>query len=118
MTIYFSLMRREPATGLLTGCAIGLAQDALSHNPLGVFGIVKTLVGFFVASLSQRVDAESGVLRFLVALFFYYFHQFTFWVLVSSLLAQPTGLSLMETLLFGILNAAVAVPLFALLDRL
>ncbi|MEZ5401554.1 MAG: rod shape-determining protein MreD [Bryobacteraceae bacterium] len=118
VTVYFALLRREPVAGLMAGCVIGLAQDVLSHNPLGVFGISKTLVGYFAASLSQRVDVENGAVRFLLGFFFYFFHQFTFWVLVSSLLNQPFALGFLETLLFGVLNAAVAVPLYAMLDRL
>src|SRR5688572_3778033 len=45
VTVYFALMRRNPASGAFTGATIGLVQDSLSHQPLGMFGIVKTLVG-------------------------------------------------------------------------
>ena len=38
----------------------GLAQDSLSKNPLGMFGIVKTLVGYFAASVGVRLDVEHG----------------------------------------------------------
>lgn len=118
VTVYFALMRRNQVWGLLIGCGIGLAQDAFSHNPLGVFGMVKTLVGFFAASLSQRVDVENQFIRFLIGFFFYFFHQFTYWVLVSTLLAQRIPFAPGETILFAVLNAAVAVPLFGILDRL
>jgi len=37
--------RRNPVTGLLTGCVIGLIQDSLTPHPLGVYGIAKTVVG-------------------------------------------------------------------------
>ena len=47
VTVYFSLMRRSPVAGVLFGAGIGLAQDSLSHNPWGMFGIVKTLVWLF-----------------------------------------------------------------------
>src|SRR6266446_10062108 len=45
VTVYFGLMRRSPVAGVLFGAGVGLAQDSLSHNPLGMFGIVKTLGG-------------------------------------------------------------------------
>jgi rod shape-determining protein MreD len=118
VTIYFALMRRDPVAGLLIGCAIGLVQDALSHNPLGMFGIVKTLVGFYAAFLSQRLDVDSPLLRFGLSFFLFFFHQFFYWILVRTLLAQNLPLELGAVLLFGLLNAAVAVPLFALLDKL
>src|SRR5438477_11442441 len=53
-TIYFALKTRSPLAGVFFGAATGLAQDSLSYHPLGMFGIVKTLVGYFAASVSQR----------------------------------------------------------------
>ncbi len=59
VTVYFSLMRRSPIAGVLFGAGIGLAQDSLSRSYFGMFGIVKTLVGYFAASVSQRFDVEN-----------------------------------------------------------
>lgn len=118
ITLYFALMRRSPVAGTLAGTAIGLAQDSLSHQPLGMFGIVKALVGYFAASISQRFDVDHIVLRWLLAYFFFFFHQFFYWVLARALLAQQLAFELQPTLLFGLLNAAVALVLFHLLDRL
>jgi rod shape-determining protein MreD len=118
VTVYFSLMRREPIIGLVIGAAIGLVQDALSSNPLGMFGIVKTLVGYFAASVSQRVDVDNPAVRFLLNLFFYVFHQLLYWVMASALLGQQVGFDPISTLVLGLLNAAVAVPLFHVLDKL
>src|SRR5437588_12169857 len=56
VTVYFSLKSRSPLAGVFFGAATGLAQDSLSYHPLGMFGIVKTLVGYFSASVSQRFD--------------------------------------------------------------
>ena len=88
VTVYFSLMRRSPITGILLGAGIGLAQDALSHQPLGMFGIVKTLVGFFAASFSQRFDLENSAVRLVLSFFFFFFHQFFYWVLDRALLGE------------------------------
>jgi len=117
VTVYFALLLRQPVWGLLIGCGIGLAQDAFSHQPVGIFGIVKTLVGYFAASLSQRVDVENPAIRFFIGFFFYFFHQVTHWVIISTLLAHPLGFSLAETFVYGLLNGVVAMPLFSLLDR-
>ena len=57
VTVYFALMRRSPVTGVLFGAGVGLAQDSLSSHPLGMFGIVKTLVGYFAAS---KISADSA----------------------------------------------------------
>ena len=49
VVVYFALMRRSPIRGLLIGALVGLAQDSLSKNPLGMYGIVKTLEGYIAA---------------------------------------------------------------------
>src|SRR5262249_25943700 len=118
VTVYFSLMRRSPTSGVLLGATIGLAQDSLSANPLGMFGIVKTLCGYFAATVSQRFDVETPGARLLLALFFFVFHQFFYWVLGRALLNQPLVLDLPQTLVQAVLNALVAVPLFHILDKL
>lgn len=118
ITIYYGLMHRQPLAGLLYGAAIGLAQDSLSHHPIGMFGIDKTLVGYFSASVSLRFDVDNPVARFLLALFFYSFHQLFYWVLSRALLGNPSEFSMRQTLALAVMNAAVAVPLFHLLDKL
>lgn len=118
VTVYFALMRRSPTSGVLLGAAIGLAQDSLSSNPLGMFGIVKTLVGYFAATASQRFDVERGGSRMVLALFFFLFHQVFYWILARALLSQPIGLELPLQLVMAVLNALVALPLFHILDKL
>ena len=39
VTVYFALMRRSPIAGTFIGAFIGLAQDSLSKNPLGMYEI-------------------------------------------------------------------------------
>jgi rod shape-determining protein MreD len=118
VTVYFALLRRGPISGMLIGAAIGLVQDSLSHQPLGMFGIVKTLVGYFAASVGMRFDVEHVVIRFLLGFFFFFFHQFFYWVLARALLGQQTLFDLRLTFLVGLLNALVAVSLFHILDKL
>ena len=118
VTLYFSAMRRSPTLGVFLGMVIGLAQDSLSANPLGMFGIVKTLCGYFGATVSQRFHVESSGARFVLAGFFFVFHQFFYWVLGRALLGQPITLDLPQTLVMAILNALVAVPLYHILDKL
>ena len=118
VTIYFSLMRRQPLAGAITGCLIGLAQDSLTHMPLGMFGIVKTLVGYFAASISLRFDVENPGLRFLMGFGFFLGHQILFWVLSGALLGVHETLLIPQNIVAAFLNALVALPLFQVLDRL
>jgi rod shape-determining protein MreD len=118
VTVYYALMKRQPVPALLFGAAVGLGQDSLSHQPLGMFGIVKTLVGYFAASLSMRFDVDNPVLQFVLGFFFFFFHQFFYWVLSRALLSQQVDFQLQQTFLFGLLNAVVALPLFVILDKI
>lgn len=116
--LYFAMMRRRPVSGLLYGAVIGLAQDSLSHQPLGLFGIVNTLVGYFGAGVGLRIEVDNSAARFLLSWFFFLFHQFFYWMLNRALLGTAAEFSLVRTLLLGAMNAAVAVALFRLLDKL
>lgn len=118
ITVYLALMRRSPIVGAAAGAVIGLMQDSLSHQYLGMFGIVKTLVGYFAASVSMRFDVENSALRFLLSFFFFMFHQLFVWLLTRALLGQPMELQIPQTVILAFLNAVVAIPLFLLLDKL
>jgi rod shape-determining protein MreD len=118
VVMYFALMRRSQINGLLLGAVVGLAQDSLSKNPLGVFGIVNTLVGYFAASVGMRLDVDQGVIRLLLSFFFYLFHQLMYWVLVRALLGQQLAFEIQKTLILALLNAVVGVSVFHFLDKL
>jgi rod shape-determining protein MreD len=83
-----------------------------------MFGLVKTLVGYFSATVSQKFDVDNIAVRFILAFFFYVFHQFFSWVLMRALLGLPGDFAPQREVILGLLNAAVALPLFHILDRL
>ena len=118
VTVYFALVRRSQISGLLVGAVIGLAQDSLSEHPLGMFGIIKTLVGYFAASVGVRIDVDHPLIRLMLCFFFYLFHQLMFWVMMRALLGEPFPLDLPDAAIKGALNAVVGVALFLFLDRL
>jgi rod shape-determining protein MreD len=118
VTIYFALMRRNQIGGLFIGLCIGLAQDSLSKNLLGMYGIVKTLVGYFASSVGKDIDVEHPLVRLPVTFFFYFFHQLLYWVLSRGLLGAQVAFDIQRTLMFGLLNAVVGLAVFHFLDKL
>lgn len=120
LTVYFGLMRRSQLQALFFGAFVGLAEDSLSpaNIPIGMYGITKTLVGYFAASVSMRFNVETPVMRFVLSFFFYFFHAFFYWAMRRALLGQIVPFNPQDTLVDGILNAIVALPLFAILDRM
>ena len=118
VTIYFALMRRSQLRGLGIGMALGLAQDSLFQQPIGMYGICKTLVGYFSASIGMQFDVEHALVRMVLCFIFYLFHQFFFWLLQRSLLDQPAIFDLQTSLVLAVINALIGVALFHFLDKL
>ena len=118
VTIYFALMRRSQIRGLAIGMTLGLAQDSVFQQHIGMYGICKTLVGYFAASIGMQFDVEHAFVRLLLCFFFYVFHQFFYWVLQRALLDQPAVFDVQTELIFGAINAAIGVLLFYFLDKL
>lgn len=120
LTIYFGLMRPDPVPALLFGAFVGIAEDSLSpaNLPIGMYGITKTLVGYFAASVSQRFNVDNSLIRLVLCFFFYFFHAFFYWVMRRALLQQLVPFDPRETLLHGLFNIAVALPLYMVLDRM
>ncbi|MCC7153604.1 MAG: rod shape-determining protein MreD [Bryobacterales bacterium] len=118
VTIYFSMMRRQPIIGSVFGACVGLAQDSLSDHYVGMFGIVKTMVGFIAASLSLRFDVDSPLLRLTVTYALFVFHQMGYWAVAKFLVGQSVDLQLPQMAIQGFLNALIAIPFYLVLDRL
>jgi rod shape-determining protein MreD len=117
VVIFFALARRSPVTGLLTGAAIGILQDALTHHPIGVYGIANTVVGYGASSLGVKIDVENAASRFLVTLFFFMVHEAAYFLIARGLLGLTLQWSWPHELGTALANAALAVVFFALLDR-
>lgn len=118
VTIYFSLGRRNPSSGLLLGAVIGLFQDALSHLPLGVYGIALTLVGFAATWIGYRVDVEHPLGRFGLTFVLYGLEQVMLEGIRRYLLQQPELYFPRYWIVGAMATAVVAVVVFPQLDKL
>jgi len=104
-------------TGLLTGAIIGLAQDALTSQPIGLYSLTKTVVGYGASSLGVKLDVENAGARFLVTLFFYLLHEVVYFTVARGMLKMNMHYTWQHELSSALLNAVLAVALFAVLDR-
>ncbi len=117
-TVFFAVSRRTPVAGAVTGSLIGLVQDALTDQPFGVFGIVKTIIGYFAASVSFDVDVENLLNRVLINFVASLLQSGMLFLIRRHMLgigSEP--LQPAYALLRAAVNTALAIPLFALLDR-
>jgi rod shape-determining protein MreD len=117
VTIFFAVSRRNQLAGMLTGCAIGLTQDALTHLPIGIYGICKTIIGYGASSIGLKVDVDNPGSRFLMVFFFTFLHDGLYFIVRRNLLGIPSDWRTLHELSAALANALVAVLLFALLDR-
>src|ERR1700689_3926235 len=58
VTLFFAVSRRSPIAGTITGGTIGMLQDILTTQPIGVKGRGKSLLEGAAASLGRRIDVE------------------------------------------------------------
>jgi rod shape-determining protein MreD len=117
VVVFFAIARRSQVTGLLTGAVIGLAQDALTSQPLGLYSLTKTVVGYGASSLGVKLDVENAGARFLVTLFFYLLHEVVYFTVARGMLKMNMHYTWQHELSSALLNAVLAVALFAVLDR-
>lgn len=114
---YFGLSRRNPSSGLLLGMFIGLVQDGLSHGPIGLYGMAKTVIGFAASSVGGRIDVEHPLSRIILVFLFYHVHQLVFALAERLLLGNPTPILSLRVLVAALVNGLLSAPLFLLLDR-
>lgn len=117
VVLYFSISWRSRIAGTLFGTVVGLLQDLPSNQYIGVNGIVKAVVGYAAASIGVKLDVENFITRGLMNFGFCLLQSALLFVLERFLLgeagyqAQP-----LHELIRAAVNAAVAVPIFFLLD--
>lgn len=118
ITIFFAVARRNQIAGTITGCVIGLFQDSLTHQPLGLFGIAKTVIGYAASSIGVRIDVENPGSRLIMTFVFYLLHRGIYTLMARNLARMTVGWSWGYELGAAFANAALAMVLFLLLDRL
>jgi rod shape-determining protein MreD len=117
VTIYFALLRRSKPFGTGLGAVVGLLQDALSHGYIGMFGMAKTLVGYLAAWASVQFEVESLLARAFMTGIFVFVHNLFLAGLRYELLHYPTPLQPLAMASGVLLNVALGLILFTILDR-
>jgi rod shape-determining protein MreD len=118
VTIYFALGRRDPIQGTLMGAALGLFEDAISHHPIGINGIAKSVVGFLAASVGVRVDVDNFAIRLIFNFVLSLVASAIYLFVTRFLLGLDIEWSWLTELFRAVGNSAIALVLFPVLDRL
>ncbi len=118
VVLYFSISWRSRIQGTLLGTAVGLMQDLPSNQYIGVNGIAKAMIGYAAASIGLKVDVDNVVTRALLNFGFFLLQSMLLFTITHFLLGSSDGaLRWVHELIRAAINAAIAVPIFFLLDR-
>jgi rod shape-determining protein MreD len=115
--IYFALLRRNRVFGTLLGMGVGLLQDVLSHEYIGLFGMAKTMVGYIAAWGSVQFNLEHILPRFFLTGALIVVHSVVLLGLRRALLEVPPLSQPLDLLSSVLINVALALILFQGLDR-
>ena len=105
-----------PVTGLLAGTAGGLAQDALAGGIVGVGGLSKTIVGFFVGVLGAQFIVARPIPRFVMFVGATFVHELCFQAVYALVEARTFRMQYSAVLLQALVNAAVGVLAFQVVE--
>ena len=119
VTIFFATARRNPISGCLTGCFVGILHDLFGgyNHPLGMYGIALTVVGYLASSLGVKIDVENPGSRFLITFFFFGIDEGVYYGVAHGLLRQPLQWSWSHVAISALVNAVIGIFVFRLLDR-
>jgi rod shape-determining protein MreD len=119
VTIFFAVARRNPVSGCLTGCAIGLMQDLFAgpNHPLGMYGIALTIIGYMASSLGLKIDVENPGSRFIITYLFFVAHQGIYYGVAHGLIGQVQVWSWSHVAISALANAIIGIFVFKFLDR-
>jgi rod shape-determining protein MreD len=118
VTLFFAISRRNPIAGTITGGTIGLLQDVLTSQPIGVNGMAKSLIGYAAASLGSRIDVENTGTRAVLTFGFSLVQSVLLYLIERRLLGvRAFHVLWLHELLRAVVNTAVGVPIYLLLDR-
>lgn len=118
VVVVYVALTSGPVTGLLTGTAAGLVQDALSSGVIGIGGLAKTVVGFLAGIVGTQFIVAQPLPRFVVFFMASLLHSVIFIGLYVMLDLRQFGAPSAVVLGQATGNAVVGVIAFQLSELL
>jgi rod shape-determining protein MreD len=115
--VYVALIT-GPVTGMLSGSAAGIIQDALSSGVIGIGGLSKSVVGFLVGVIGQQFIMTAALPRLVMFVAATAVHSAIFMGLYLALGVRlfPAGWQAVASQALG--NAVVGIVSFAIIEAL
>lgn len=106
-----------PVAGLLAGAFGGLVQDSLAGGIIGVGGLAKTLVGFFVGVLGAHFIVAQTLPRFVMFFGATLVHELCYQSLFALVEARPFAPHYTSLLTQAGVNALIGVLAFQVVEN-
>lgn len=116
VAVVFVALAFGPVTGMLAGTAGGLVQDALAGGIIGVGGMAKTLVGFFVGVLGTHFIVSQTLPRFVMFVGATFVHDLCFQAVEALVEARPLSMHWRATLTQAAINGVVGILAFHVVE--
>ncbi len=116
VAIVYVAMAFGAVTGLLAGTAGGLAQDALAGGIVGIGGLSKTIVGFFVGVLGAQFIVSQPLPRFVMFVGATFVHELCFQAVYALVESRSFSMQYSAVLLQAVVNAVIGVLAFQLVE--
>jgi rod shape-determining protein MreD len=118
VVVVYVALTTGPVTGMLSGTAAGLIQDALSSGIIGIGGLAKSLVGFLVGVIGQQFIMTAALPRFVMFVLATVIHAAVFMGLYTALGLRifPAAWQAVAGQAAG--NALVGIVAFAIIEAL
>ncbi|HEX6975791.1 MAG TPA: rod shape-determining protein MreD [Vicinamibacterales bacterium] len=116
IAVVYVALAQGAVTGLLAGAAGGIVQDALAGAVIGVGGLTKTIVGFFVGVLGAQFIVSQPLPRFVMFVAATVVHELCFQAL--SAVVESRGFSLHYSTLVtqALINGAIGLLAFQVIE--
>lgn len=117
VAVVYVALAYGPVRGLLAGTAGGLAQDALAGGIVGIGGLSKTLVGFFVGVLSAQFIVSQPLPRFVMFIGATLVHELCFQAVYALVESRGFSMQYSAVLTQAVINGVIGIMAFEVVEE-
>lgn len=116
VAVVYAALAFGPVSGMLAGSAGGIVQDALSGGVVGIGGLSKTIVGFFVGVLGAQFIVSQPLPRLVMFVGATVVHELCYQALYALVESRAFTLQYSAVLTQAAVNGAVGVIAFQIVE--
>ena len=116
VAVIYVALALGPLSGLLAGAGGGLVQDAVAGGIVGIGGISKTLVGFFVGVFGAQFIVSQPLPRLVMFVAGTVVHELCFQSLYALIDGRPVQFAWSTTMTQAAINGVIGIAAFQVVE--